>query len=110
MTTLIKYDGQLAAFGSRLRVHFCPPLRDRPDDDPLRRFVYLMGAYARDVETGDLPGPYADRDAELYARTALIDDQAFTAAAAAGDDELAATFNVPLEQIARKRADLEATS
>jgi hypothetical protein len=105
MTTLIKYDGRIAAIASRARVHFCPPLHELDAGDPLRRFVHIMGRYARDIATGALPGDYSDEDAELYARTALIDDDDFHAVAGEPDAELAARFNVPLEQIARKRSD-----
>lgn len=104
--TLIHYDGEIVATASPLRVHFAPPLDDRPAEDSLRRFVHAMALYARDVAAGELRGPYRDEDAELYARTYLIDDQAFASHVGESDEQLARHFGVPLEQVAHKRRDL----
>jgi hypothetical protein len=105
-TTKIRYAGAFAALASPLRVHFAPPLDTAPADDPVRRFVYAMAVCARDVDQGELPGPYADELAEAYARAFLMPDDEFASAAGEPDEALAARFGVPLEQIALKRADL----
>ena len=68
-----------------------------------------MCAYAERVRSGRLPGPYSDGQAEMFARSALIDDDEFRHLVANGYDDLllAGHFAVPLEQIAAKRRDLE---
>ena len=68
-----------------------------------------MCVFAERVNTGELPGPYSDHRAELYARSALIDDNEFLRADGEGvsDEALAERFNVPVEQIAAKRRDLD---
>lgn len=102
----ITYAGRIVAFTGATRFHFTPELDDKPPEDPLRRFVSLMCAYAQDVDAGELPGPYSDQLAEVYARSALIDDDEFRRLAPTLDDAaLAQHFNVPVEQIAHKRAD-----
>ena len=50
-------------------------LRRRPSGDPDLTFVLSMCFYARDVMTGELPGPYSDDSARAYARAALIPDE-----------------------------------
>lgn len=103
--TLIHYGGEIVATASPLRVHYTPPLDDRPNEDPLRRFVHAMAMYARDIAAGELRGPYRDQDAELFARTFLIADDDFAAHAGESDEQLAERFGVPLEQVAHKRRD-----
>lgn len=104
--TLIHYNGQIAAVLGATGFHLAPHLEDRPVGDPECCVVAFMAAYALDVKCGRLPGPYTDEKAALYARTALIDDAAFRARAARSDRELARHFNVPDQEIARKRADI----
>jgi hypothetical protein len=69
---LITYGGRLAA--ACTPSHFClvEELDRRPPDDPERTFVVLMCAYACLVLRGELPGPFSDNDARLFARCALI--------------------------------------
>ncbi len=47
-------------------------LEHRPVGDPERTFVIYMCLYARDVLTGDLPGPYTEQRARRFARACLI--------------------------------------
>jgi hypothetical protein len=42
-----------------------------PTGHPRKCHVCFMALYARDILTGELPGPYTDSDAERFARLAL---------------------------------------
>jgi len=103
---LVTYQGHPAAIVTPTRVHIAPPFEDLPVGDPALRFVAFMALYARDVQTGEQPGPYTDRHAELFARCALIDPAELWTHSDEADDELAAHFGVPVEQIALRRAEL----
>jgi Zn-dependent peptidase ImmA (M78 family) len=69
-----------------------------------------MAFFARDVMSGRLPGPYSGRRAEHFARCALLPDEEFAALERFPEAVLAEYFNVPLEQVAEKRVDLEAAT
>ena len=107
MTTLIQYRGDVVAVAGATRFHLAPHVEALSPRDPLRAIVALMCAFAERVQSGELTGPYSDHRAELYARSALIDDDEFMRATDEGldDNELAARFNVPIEQIEAKRED-----
>ncbi len=68
----ITYRGRLAACATATRVFLAHELRHRPADDPELKFVLFMCLYARDVLSGEIPGPYRHEDACTYARAALI--------------------------------------
>jgi hypothetical protein len=109
--TLIRYDGEVLGFVTATRVRYTRALERRAELEPLRarwlrRFVFAMGLYAIDVARGELPSPYDDARAQYFARTFLIDDDAFLSCAQRSDVELADRFGVPLPQIALKRRDL----
>jgi hypothetical protein len=108
MTTLIQFRGEVVAVAGATRFHLAPRVEALSPRDPQRAIVALMCLFAERVQAGELPGPYSDHRAELYARSALIDDDEFRRATNEGldDRELAARFNVPLEQIDAKREDL----
>ena len=108
MTTLIQYRGEVVAIAGASRFHLAPHIEAREPGDPLRAVVALMCVFAERVHAGELPGPYSDGRAELYARCVLIDDDEFARAEADGesDDGLAARFNVPIQLIHAKRRDL----
>jgi len=108
MTTLIQYRGDVVAVAGASRFHLAPQIEAREPGDPLRAVVALMCVFAGRVHAGELPAPYSDARAELYARCALIDDEEFACAEADGesDEAVAARFNVPIEQIDAKRRDL----
>lgn len=103
--TLIHRHGTIVATASRRRVHFTVQLSDRE-----RRFVTAMAAYARDVATGELAGPYSTQNAERYARAFLVDDTLFERNRDRPDDELARLFDVPVDQIALMRSESNGTS
>src|SRR5512144_2162169 len=106
--TLISYRGELAAIAGPRRLLFaCLDLDAAPDSDPHRRFVLAMGLFAHDVERGRRRGPYTDAAAEIFARSRLMPEHAFRQAATGRTaEQLAAAFNVPLEQVRQRRAEL----
>lgn len=107
--TLITYQRRAVAMAGPQRFYLAPHIAQRPDGDALKRFVCFLALYARDVQTGQLPGEparYFPHRAERYAREALIAPAEFDAIARHTDGELAERFEVPLEQIARRREDL----
>jgi len=113
--TLIRYDGEVLGFVTATRVRYTAALERRAALEPLRarwlrRFVFAMGLYAIEVARGDLPAPYDDDRAQYFARTFLIDDDAFRGCAHHADVELADRFGVPVAQIAQKRTDLRVPS
>ena len=91
------------------RVYLAPHIDQLADGHPLKRFVCFLALYARDVQTGRLPGEphrYLPHRAERYAREALIPPSEFAAIAHHPDQELADQFGVPTEQITQRRDDL----
>ena len=109
--TLISYRGRAVAIAGRERFYLAPQIAQRPDGDPLKTFVCYLALYARDVlcgRLGDEPSRYLPDRAERYARECLLAPRAFLAHAHRTDAELAERFNVPLEQIAARRAELAA--
>ncbi len=65
-----------------------------------------MGAYSHLLDTGELPGPYRDEHAELFARCALVDEAEFERLIDRPDGELAEHFGVPVAQVGLKRGGL----
>jgi hypothetical protein len=68
----INYDGQTVAAATRDRFFLAEALDERDAHDPERTFVIFMCAYAGDILSGILPGPYSDKDACRYARACLV--------------------------------------
>ena len=110
--TLIHYDGEVLGLVSGTCVRYTEALERREELEPLRtrwlkRFVFAMGLYAIEVAHGRLPAPYDDARAQYFARTFLIDDDAFARVTDCGDVALADLFGVPTAQIALKRGDID---
>ncbi len=107
MTSLqpITYRGRTLAAATPERVFLGDELEDRPRGDPELTWVIYMAFCARDVLTGELPGPYTDADASIYARAALIPDEVLERPAPAGEDRLARGLGVPLHELRIARAD-----
>lgn len=102
----LHYNARAVAVVADGRVHFLPALTVYEEDHPLRRFVAAMTLYLLDIDEGLLPAPPDLELARLYARAALIDEDAFRRVADDSDVALAERFNVPLDQIAERRIDL----
>ena len=101
----IFYRGDLMAVAATEQVYLDPDVAALAQGNPLARFVAVMCLYSHDVDAGEVPGPYSDELAELYARCVLIPDDDFSAHAQEDDEELADRYRVPLEQIRAKRAE-----
>jgi hypothetical protein len=106
----IIYRGELVAIATRARVHLAPEVAVLARGDPKLRFVAAMCLYSRDLDTGELAGPYRPEDAELYARCVLLPDDEFELHQHEPDGWLAARFQVPVEQVRAKRADIGSTA
>ena len=102
----ITYAGELVAIATRARVHLAPEVAALPCADPKLRFVAAMCLYSRDVDSGQLAGPYRSGDAELYGRCVLLPDDEFKLHQHEPDGRLAARFRVPIEQVRAKRIDI----
>ena len=107
---IITYTGRPAAVVARGRAYLLPPVALLEVDHPRRRWVTCMAFFGRDVAAGRLPGPYSTRRAEHFARCALLPDEEYAQLERFPDAVLAEYFNVPLEQVAEKRIDVEAAS
>ncbi len=66
-TITITQDGRTVALAGRERFWLAAHIQALPDHHPHRRHVCFMAVYARDVLTGDMPGPYTDTDADQFA-------------------------------------------
>lgn len=66
----------------------------------------IMCLYAKDVSAATLPGPYTDAKANLFTRASLMPYAEFRLVAHRSDAEIAAYFQVPLEQTPERRLDL----
>jgi hypothetical protein len=68
----ITYRGRPVACATATRFFLSDDVERLPAGDPLLTFVVYMCAYAHDVLTGELPGPYTDHNARRFARAALV--------------------------------------
>ena len=104
---LVTYEGSPAALVGLRRLSFLGRMRHLPPGDPLVRVVAYMAYYAQLVLSGDM-ADYSDRDAELFARSALIDYGQLAIRPGESAESLAAHFRIPVEQIAKAREELNA--
>ncbi len=105
---LITHQGRPAAIVARHRAYLLPSVALLEVDHPRRRWVTCLAFFARDVANGRLRGPYSTRRAEHFARCALIPEDEFLGLERFPDSVLAEYFNVPLDQVAEKRLDVQA--
>jgi len=70
-TITLSYHGQTVALAGRGRFWLAAHIEALPTGHPDKQHVCFMALYARDVLTGQLPGPYSDDDADRFARRAL---------------------------------------
>lgn len=101
----IRYKGELVAIVASRRVYLTPAVSKLPRGHPKLRFVAALCLYGRDVDAGQVPGPYDDADAELYARTLLIPDEELERFVDEPDEQLAVRLKMPIEQVAARRRD-----
>jgi hypothetical protein len=103
---LVSYQGAPAALVGTGRHSFLGDVRNLPLGHPVVRTVAHMALYAQLVLTGEMPEPYTDRDAERFARYAMIDAVQLDRLAGESKQRLAARFRVPREQIEHARKEL----
>ena len=104
---LVTYDGAPAALVGVRRFSFLGQMRHLPPGHPVVRVVAYMAYYGQLVLSGDM-GDYSDREAELFARSALIDYEQLSVSSGESDESLAAHFRIPIEQITKAREELDA--
>src|SRR4051812_40715192 len=54
--TLITYQDRIVAIADANRLYLAPAIDELANGDPLKTFVCFLALYARDVQTGALPG------------------------------------------------------
>jgi hypothetical protein len=100
----ITWRGRTVAAATRSRFFLAEPLDQCPASDPERTFVIFMCAYAGDVLSGELPGPYTDENARRYARACLVPPELLERAGL--DIELAApALGLPVDELRAARAE-----
>jgi hypothetical protein len=107
---LVSYARRPVAMAGPDRFYLAPHIDHRSNGDPLKRFVCFLAAYARDAQTGVLPDDrhqYVLDCRERYAREALMPAHVFGPLQRESNPSLAERFEVPIEQIGRRRTDLE---
>ena len=95
------------AMATAERFWFVDELLELPERDTLRVWVEWMCIYASEVLLGNAPTPYEQRLAEVFARSALMPADEFRDQSDADDQALAMHFNVPVEQVAARRLELD---
>ena len=68
-TITLSYQGHTVALAARARFWLAAHIEALPAGHPDKRHVCFMALYARDVLTGELPGPYSDEAADRFARS-----------------------------------------
>ncbi|MGI9100728.1 MAG: hypothetical protein ACR2H2_19950 [Solirubrobacteraceae bacterium] len=94
----ITYMGRVVAAATAERFLLSDELEHRPVGDPERTFVIYMCLYARDIATGDLPGPYTEQRARRFARACLIPAE-LTERASLDTARAAAALGVPEHEL-----------
>ena len=104
-TILVRYEGAPAALVGVRRFSFLGDVGHLPPGHPVVRVVAYMAYYAQLVLSGDM-GDYSDRDAEVFARSALIDYERLGERLSDSDESLATEFRIPIEQVSKAREEL----
>ena len=68
-TITLSYQGETVALAAHARFWLAAHIEALPVGHRDKRHVCFMALYARDVLTGELPGPYSDEDADRFARS-----------------------------------------
>jgi hypothetical protein len=107
LTAIRDRRGDLLALVSDEGAWLSPAIEPLESDHPRRRFAAMLCLVAHLMQTGEDREPYDPEIARYYARYILIPDTLFILhSSCESDSRLAERFNVPLEQIAAKRADI----
>ena len=101
----VTYRHQVAALAAPAHVWLAAHVLALPNGDAAKRMVCFMCFFAREVLTGQFPGPYTDQRARTFARLALIDPILFAQHEHLDDEQLAELVGVPLDEITAARAD-----
>jgi len=105
---IITHTDRAVAIVVRGRAYLLPTTALLEPEHPRRRWATCLAFFGRDVATGHQAGPYTTERAEHFARCALLPDEEFLPLEQFPDGVLAEYFNVPLDQVAEKRADFQA--
>ncbi len=101
----ITYRGRTVAAATRSRFFLAEALDQRPASDPERTFVVFMCAYAGDILSRVLPGPYTDDDARRYARACLVPLELLERTEL-DVDHTAQALQIPASELRAARAEL----
>lgn len=109
-TITLSYDNRTVALASPERFWLAAHIEALPTGDPTKRLVTYMALFARDVLTGELPGPYSDELARRFARLALVEPVAYHAHRRHRDRDLAAALGLPIAEIPAVRREQVAST
>ena len=70
-TITLTHQDRPAALAAPTRFWLAAHIEALPAGHPHKMHVCFMALYAREILTGEMPGPYRDEDAERFARLAL---------------------------------------
>jgi hypothetical protein len=105
---VVRYGGAVAAVATERGVLLAPSIAALESDHPRRRFVATLALVGREMTREPGAEPYSDAQAGFYARLLLLPNEEFEELCdQLSDSELAEEFNVPLEQVAAKREDID---
>lgn len=104
-TITISYQDRAVALAARRRVWLATHIEALPDGHPTKRVVAFMALFARDVLCGELPGPYTDERALIFARLGFVDPDTYAAHYHDRDDDLAVVLELPAAVIPAVRRD-----
>ena len=99
----ITHRGRTVAVPGTQRFWLAEDLHQLPADHPEVVWAVWMALCARDVLRGQLPGPYSDCAARAYAAAALIPAELLERGAPAGDQRLAHSLGVPIDELRAAR-------
>lgn len=100
---VIEYDGRPAAFVTANDIRFADWVT-QPESYVVGRWVCCEAVFAQEIAAGHLCGPFTDLRANEFARIALLPDAEFDELDHLEDHLVAGHFDVPIEQVAAKRA------
>lgn len=105
---IIEYEGRPAAFVTATDIELAEWVY-APGGYVTGRWVSCQAVFAQLIAARRLAGPFTDWRAEHFARVVLMPDAEFDELAELSDALIAGHFDVPVDQVALKRADRLAT-